>query len=190
MDRTKRRVRKLVVVGAALAVAGSVVPAAYSQTAPQQVDAQIASVLSLATSPTSAVNFGALSLTNPNTASGGSVGVTYNVPYSVKLTTNHANMTKWTGAAYDTNYALASPLAVSASAAAGSGATAVGAATTTAAAKLAEATGGTLVASNPLGVGITGGTDSYDLSLSQPATIADQAGNYRVELTYTLSQGV
>ena len=187
--------RRLAVVGlaGALFVGAAVAPAA-AEDAPQVVTASIADVLTLAP-PTAAVNFGALNLSAANNASGGSIGVTFNVPYSVKVKTDQATMAEWDGSAYvASGKTLASPLALTAAAAVGSTATAVASpATTSSAIKTfqdANAGAGLLLATNPLGLAAVGGTDTYDLSLSQPATIADQAGTYRMQLTYTLSQGI
>ena len=178
MDRTKRRVRKLVVVGASLAVVGAVIPVAHSQTSDDQVvSATVASTVSLAAGAD--VNLGTLDpLNTPGSNDGtGTFDVSSNVPYTVKVQSSSANMTTGTTS-------LGLPLSIDAT----TSAEGVGSLTDSG---LAFTTlGGALIGTNTtlLGAGTGDGTDNYTVNYLQPSSFADAPGAYSVTLTYTAAQ--
>ena len=176
MDRTRRRVRKLVVVGAALGILGAAIPTAHSQLSSGDpgdlVTASVTGVLTM-TAPGD-IAFGSLSLTGANTQTG-TLGVTSNVPYTVTLSSDTDKLTVHDGTAYTTQK-LISDLAISPAATAGVG---VGVATTS----TATATAAQTVATS---LGLS--DDSYTVTYSQPATIADEPGDYQMNLTYTATE--
>jgi hypothetical protein len=180
LERTKR-VRKLVVVGAALAVVGATVPVAYSQSSGDQVvSATVASLISL--SAGADVNLGQLDPLNGagNNDGIGTFDVSSNVPYTVTAESSSATMED---AGQST--ALVAPLQIAPSV----GLPALGTSTNTTA---ANAAGGVLVGTNLalLGAGTGDGTDNYSVSYLQPSSFADQPGSYSVTLTYTAAEPI
>ena len=180
MERTKR-VRKLVVVGAALAVVGATVPAAHSQSADDQVvSASVASLISLAAGAD--VNLGQLDPLNGagNNDGTGTFDVSSNVPYTVTVESSSATMED-----SGQSTALVAPLQIAPSV----GLPAVGTSTDT---TLANALGGALVGTNAalLGAGTGDGTDNYTVSYLQPSSFADPPGSYSVTLTYTAAEPI
>lgn len=177
MDRTKRRVRKLVVVGAAVAVVGMTMPAAHSQlSSGDPGDLVTASVLGVLTMTAPGdIAFGNLNLTGANTQNG-TLGVTSNVPYTVTLASDVDHMTVHDGSVY-TAQELISPLTITPVNAGGVG---VGVATTS----LLTGDGTAETVATSLGLS----TDSYTVTYSQPATIADEPGDYQMNLTYTATE--
>lgn len=152
------------------------------------VDGTIASSISISTAPSASVAM-TLPTTGTATTSGGNIAVTANEDYTLTVVGNKAKMTEY-GTAFitDTNGdglddttgqstaygtgTLGSSLSVVAGYVSGAGVPATA-----------------IVSTNPAtlatSVGLT--TDEYSLTLSQPTTIADKAGTYRIVLTYTAS---
>lgn len=165
LDRTKR-VRKLVVVGAALAVVGATVPAAHSQSADDQVvSASVASLIGLTAGAD--VALGDLDpVVAANNTGTGTFQVSSNVPYVVTVDSSDPTMV-------DGAETLASPLAMT-----------QGVISTTS--QVANAAS-TLIAQNlaALGAGSGDGTDEYNVNYLQPSSYAEAPGNYAITLTYT-----
>lgn len=171
-------------IAAALLTAGSLAIAAMpAGAAPQVIDANLGSTLSMTTSPTASVSGWALASTGANTASGGQVGIESNQPYTVTVTADKSRMTEYVTAssAYVTSgpRALSNAISVIALRSAGTAVT--------------PGVGATAVigTSTTLLTGTGLGTDTYDITLSQPTLITDPAlpsgRTYHIELTYTLS---
>lgn len=160
----KRKHNRLLVAGiAAVFVAALAVPASAED---QAVSTTINSSVAMSTAPDAAVDLGALNPGDTGTASGGTLGVTANVAYTVTVSSSAAQMTGTAGS-------LAADLGVTATTATGTG---VGAATTSSVAN----TSPTAIAT---GAGLT--DDTYSLSLSQLASVTDAPGSYSLTLTYT-----
>jgi hypothetical protein len=173
---------KRLIAGVVLAV-GALAFASPAGAAPQTIDANLGSTLSMTTSPTASVSGWNLASTGANTTSGGSIGVNSNQPYTIAVTADKAKLTEYvTGTS---SYVASSPKAL-----------------TTALSVLAVRSGGTALVpgvaatavigtSSSLAVGTGLGTDTYDLTLSQPTLITDAAlpsgETYHIVLTYTLS---
>ncbi len=146
----------------------------------QVVDATLESSVSMTTSPTATVSGWALSPSATNTASGGTMTISANSSYSVTVTPDVNAMSEHDGTGYVTSgKTLSAALNIIASYTGGTapvpglGATAI--------------TG----TSTALATGTGGGTDDYDITLSQATTVADEAlptgRTYHIELTYTAS---
>lgn len=152
---------------------------------PQVIDASVANTITIDATPASR-DIGTLPITLAEPASLGQVQVSSNEAYSLNLTANFDRMTGWDTTletpAYDTDRALTSPFLVTAvnndTVTGGVGNAAVAATTTTA-----------LLAINALGGTLLSTTDVYDLTATQDATALDPAGDYRLELTYTVTAG-
>lgn len=168
---------------AGMAIAAAVLAIAIPALgAPQTVDATVGSTLSMTTSPSSSVSGWVLASTGANTTSGGSLAINSNQPYIVSATGDKGSMTEYVTASSDyasSPKALTSPITVTATRTGG---------TAPVAGAGASAVIGT---SSTLATGLGLGTDSYDITLSQPTSIADPAlpagRTYHIVLTYTLS---
>lgn len=162
---------------AATALAGTVLATVLAAGASAQettVDGTIASSISISTAPSASVAM-TLASTGANTATSGIIAVTANEDYKLTVVGDKALMTAYdaiNGYGTDT---LASALSVVPTLKSGVGVPVTAAVSTTAA---------TIATS----VGLT--TDEYNLTLSQPTTIADKAGTYRIVLTYTAASTV
>ena len=171
--------KKLLTVAAiAAALTAAAVPAGAAD---QIVTASVDSVISMSTPPSATVSFGTLT-TGAHTASGGSVGISANVPYLVTVSADKTAMSEYdtVGTAYvASGKTLASPLSI-----------------------IPVRSGGTALVpgiATPAIIGVstllataTGlGTDTYDLTLSQPTGLTDRTlavgHTYRIVLTYTAS---
>jgi hypothetical protein len=166
-----------VVVGAALAVVGAAAPAAYSQSADDQVvTASVSSLVSLTAGAD--VNLGVLDPLNGagNNDGTGTFDVSSNVPYTVSVESSSAAMD-------NAGTPLTAPLAMDAT----TSAEGVGSLTNSGA---ANAVGGALIGTNTalLGAGSGDGTDSYTVNYLQPSSYLDAPGNYSITLTYTAAQ--
>jgi hypothetical protein len=170
------RTRRIKAVGGALALAGfaaaTALPAS-ADTAQQIVVAQLLGTVSISTAPTATVDFGSLAPVGPNTTSGGSIGVTSNVPYTLMVQSNKAKMTKYVAGVYTDAVTLTAALAVVPVLSSGTGVPVPSLAIGTTAA--------------PIGAGILPGTDVYALTLSQTTSLTDTQTSYREVLTYTAS---
>jgi hypothetical protein len=173
---------KRLIIGTAIVatVFAATIPA---RAAPQIVDASIGSSLSMTTSPNSSVSGWVLASTGANTASGGSMGINSNQPYTVAVTGDKATMTEYVTASSSyvssSPKALGQPISVIAVRTGG---------TTTSVGVGATAVVGT---SPTVATGAGLGTDTYSVTLSQPTSIVDPAlpsgRTYHIVLTYTLS---
>lgn len=174
-EREMQRMR-IVVAGALAALC--VLVAAPSGAATQTIDAVLGNAVSMSTSPTSSISGWSLASTGANTTSGGSVGVTANVPYTVTVSADKSRMTEYITASstYVTGGStLTSPLAIVPTLTSGAGV------------PVASLSVGTSAGTLATGTGLT--TDVFSLTLSQPTVISDvplAAGRtYHVVLTYT-----
>lgn len=172
--------RLLVVTGMVAAVIAVALPA---RAADQVVDANLASVLQMTTSPTASVSGWNLAGTGGNTTSGGSIGVNANQPWTISVTADKTKMTEYVTAS--AAYVSPSPKSL-----------------TTGLSIQPTRTGGTAVvpgvgatattgSSTLLATGTGLGTDDFNITLSQPTLIVDPAlvagRTYHIVLTYTLS---
>jgi hypothetical protein len=173
--------RKLVV--AVVAVICISIPVAATASSSQVIDASLSSTVSMTTSPTATISSWTLASTGANTRSGGQMTINANGPYLVSVTADKTRMTEYvtSTSSYVSSSpkTLTSPLTVTATRSSG---TAV-----TPGAGLAAIVG----TSTTLATGTGLGTDTYDVSLSQPTAITDTAlpsgETYHIELTYTAS---
>lgn len=133
------------------------------------VTAAVGGSVSISTPPSAAVNFGTLAL-GVNNASGGTVAVSANTPYTVTVVADKATLTSWNGSAYGAD-ALTTALTV----------------TPTLASGVPVVTPVAAVSTTPQtvmsGVGLT--SDSATLQLTQTVLATDKPGAYRSVLTYT-----
>jgi hypothetical protein len=169
--------KKILVSGImALAIGAMALPASAST---QTIDATLGSTLSMTATPSSTVSW-SLASSGSNTTSGGTLTANSNQPYIAAVTADKTKMTEWVSGAYVSSSpkTLATALSILSSRSSGTAAVpGVG----------ATAVVGT---STTLATGTGLGTDSYDITLSQPTLITDSAlstGTYHIVLTYTLS---
>lgn len=174
MGSIRTRRTKAIVGALALAgLAGATALPASADTAQQIVIASLGATVSISTAPTASVDFGALAPVGPNTTSGGSIGVTSNVPYTLTVQSNKAKMTKYVGGVYTDAVSLAAALAVVPVLSSGTGVPVPSLAVGTTAA--------------PIATGVLPGTDVFALTLSQTTSLTDTQTSYREVLTYTAS---
>ena len=177
--RRWRHVMKKILLATVLAAATAAI-ALPAGAAPQVVDATLTNTVSMTASPSATVSGWTLSPSATNTTSGGSMTISANSAYTVTVSGDVSAMTEYITS---TSAYASSPKTLSAALniiAARSGGTApvpgVGATAVT----------GT---STTLATGTGLGTDTYDITLSQATTIADQAlptgRTYHIALTYT-----
>jgi hypothetical protein len=163
-----------------LALGAMALPAGAST---QTIDATLGSTLSMTATPSSSVTW-SLASSGANTTSGGSMTVNSNQPYTGTVTADKTRMTEYHSGAYVSSSpkTLATALSVLSSRSAGT-AVVAGVGST------AVVGTSTLVAT---GTGL--GTDTYDLTLSQPTLITDAAltspDTYHIVLTYTVSSSL
>jgi hypothetical protein len=115
-----------------------------------------------------------------NTTSGGSLTVNSNQPYTGTVTADKSRMTEYASGAYVSSSPKTLATALTVQSARSSG-------TAPVAGVASNAVVGT---STLLATGTGLGTDTYDITLSQPTLITDQAlstGTYHIVLTYTVS---
>lgn len=139
--------------------------------------------ISVTTAPNSAISGWALASTGTNTVSGGSIAVASTGPYTVAVTADVTRMSEWNGTAYVTGGAkLTTALSVIPTRTGGNA--------------TVPATGTTAVigTSSALVTGtgsLSGVSDSFSITLSQPTSMADAAlrpgRSYHIVLTYTTS---
>lgn len=165
----------LVGIGAAVLLGGVLVGSGLADTDNQNLDATLSSSIVLDLSDPNV----ALTLPASGTGSGsaGTATVTSNSAYTVTVVSDGATLREWDGSAYVAGGAsLASPPSLAIASSSGSGIAGAGGAVTN--------VGPTAVAT---GLGL--GTDVFDLTVSQPTTVADTAlpaGNtYHAQFTYT-----
>lgn len=144
----------------------------------QNVTGTLAGTITISSAPADAT----LAQLPVTAAAIGSITVDANTAYTLSVKSLNATMKEWDSinSVYGTNV-LSSGMTMSA----------VNAGTSTGVGNLAVPVGTTAVAlaTNPLS-GILTTSDTYDLTVTQPATALDPAGTYRHELTYTVSSGV
>lgn len=139
--------------------------------------------VTMTSDPSPSVSGWTLASTGANTTSGGSMTISSTAPYTVTLTADRNFLSEWDGAAYVSGgKALTTPLTVTTVRTGGTAAVpGVGAAV------VASTTAGTLATGT--GLAITGATDIYSITLSQPTLIIDPAlvtgHSYHIVLTYT-----
>ena len=165
--------RRIMVAGVGASLALSVVGGSASAAPlPQEVTAVVNTALSM-TNPNPLVDLGALDPLQTGSAND-SFTVTSNVPYAVTITSTNDKL-----ASADDE--LTADLTVTSTA---TGLGAVGGLVTS----TASSTTGGIIGANGLG-GLAefggGGTDSFDLTFSQPIAVTDLAGEYSLDLTYT-----
>lgn len=174
------KMKRMVALGALIAVMGILVVAGVASAAVQVIDGTLSASISMTTSPSPTVAW-VFAPSGANSASGGTVGVTANTPYILTVAADKTRLTEYITAssAYETTSpkTLFSPLSVLAAWASGSGVSS---------GTIAAGTTATTIAA---GAGLT--VDTYSITLSQPTTIADPplaAGRtYHIVLTYTAS---
>ncbi|MGZ4211232.1 MAG: hypothetical protein ACXVQX_11635 [Actinomycetota bacterium] len=160
----------------AIAIAALAIPASAST---QTIDATLGSTLAMTATPSSTVSW-TLASTGANTTSGGAFTINSNQPYTATVTADKSAMTEWTGSGYaaspktlSTALSVVSARSAGTAAVPGVGATAV------------------IDTSTLLATGTGLGTDTYDVTLSQPTVITDSAlpagETYHIVLTYTAS---
>src|ERR1043166_8684856 len=86
---------KRLFLAAALAVGVFAIAATPASAAPQVIDANVASAISMTTSPTASISGWNLASTGANTTSGGSIAVNSNQPYTVTVTADKSKMTEY-----------------------------------------------------------------------------------------------
>lgn len=139
--------------------------------------------VTMTSAPTSSITGWSLASTGANSRSGGSMTLSATAPWLVTVSADKSTMSEWNGSAYVSNgKALGSALTVS-SARTGGTATVPGVGLSVA----ASTSAGTLATGT--GVAVTGGTDIFSITLSQPTAITDAAlangHTYHIVLTYT-----
>jgi hypothetical protein len=171
--------KRTVIVGIVALVIGAVALPASAST--QTVDATLSSTLAMTTTPSATVSGWTLASTGANTTSGGSMIINANQPYIVAVTADKSKMTEYASGAYvaSSPKTLTTALTVQSSRSAGSAAVAGIGSNAVIGTSSTAATGSGL------------GTDTYDITLSQPTVITDPAlppgETYHIVLTYTLS---
>lgn len=166
------------IFAAALAATGALClagPALASQTNTQTLDGVIGSTVSM-TGPSSAVNFGTFAI-GANTAAGGTMAITANVPYTLTVTAEKATMTEYSGGAYVARSpkTLAAPTVVTVTSS-DIGATPLGAVSSA-------------LTALPLATGLAG-AHTYTLSLAQAISVTDAPAAYHNLLSYTAAPTV
>ena len=174
--------KSIVAAIVALCVAVPVAAAASTQT----IDASLSDTVSMTTTPTSTISSWTLASTGANSTSGGQLTVSSNSAYTVAVTADKTRMTEYVTATSSyvagSPKTLSSPLTVTATRSGGTAAVpGVGAAAV-------------IGTSSALAAGTGLGTDTYDVSLSQPTVITDSAlpggETYHIVLTYTASSSL
>lgn len=168
--------KRMVIFAAALLAILAVMPPAGA--ADQIITASIGSSVTMSTNPTETISNWSLSALGANTTSGGSVGVSANVPYTLTVVADKAKMSEYntgSSAYVSGGKTLTNALSVVPVLSSGTGVPVASVAVGTSASALAA------------GVGLS--TDVYDLTLSQTTLITDEplaSGRvYRIVLTYT-----
>lgn len=178
-----RKMRKAIEIAVA-ALALGLIGIAQVFAADQTVDATLTSSVTMDTAPSAAVGTASspwvLNPSGTTATSGGSISVTANVAYYVKLASDKAKLSEWvtsTSSYVAGGKTLANALTITPTATAG---TAAGTAVTT---DLAVVSPQTLI------TGLGGGTDSFNLTLSQVTLLTDKSlpsgSTYHMKLTYT-----
>jgi hypothetical protein len=173
---------KRLMAAAAIAI-GTFAIALPAGASTQTIDATLTSTLSMTSSPTASVSGWVLASTGANTTSGGSIGINSNQPYTVAVTGDKSRLTEYvTGTS---SYVASSPKTLT-------GALSVVAARSAGTALVPGVAATAIVGtSSALAVGTGLGTDTFDVTLSQPTLIVDPAlpagETYHIVLTYTLS---
>jgi hypothetical protein len=161
----------------ALLVGAFAIPATAST---QTIDATLTNTISMTATPSSSVSW-TLASSGANTASGGSMTINSNGPYTVSVTADKSKMTEYTSGAYvaSSPKTLTTALTVQSARSAGT-------------AVVPGVGSNAVVGTSTLAATGTGlGTDTYDVTLSQPTLITDPAlpagETYHIQLTYTAS---
>jgi len=161
----------------ALLIGAVAIPAGAST---QTIDATLGSTLAMTATPSSSVSW-TLASSGANTTSGGSMTLNSNQPYIVSVTADKSKMTEYASGAYvaSSPKTLTTALTVQSVRSAGT-------------AVVAGVGSNAVVGTSTLAATGTGlGTDTYDVTLSQPTLISDPAlppgETYHIVLTYTAS---
>ena len=160
-----------------LALGAMALPAGAST---QTIDATLGSTLSMTATPSSTVSW-SLASTGANTTSGGSMTINSNQPYTGTVTADKTRMTEYASGAYvaSSPKTLTTALTVQSSRSAGTAVVA------------GVGTNAVVGTSTLIATGTGLGTDTYDITLSQPTLITDSAlasgSTYHIVLTYTAS---